>query len=295
MVKLPVKTDGIYTALFTPYTADDKVDLKKLRMLLHHEIESGVEGVYCCGSSGEGLLLDTDERKAVIETVADEVGGKLPFIVHTGALSTRTAIDLSRHAEKNGASAVSLIPPIYYHYTMDEIGQYYTDAAAAVNLGVIVYNIPQFTGVSFSKKNAFLASKKIMGIKHTSMNLYDLERIKQAFPDKIIFNGFDEIYLSAMAAGATATIGTTVNVCPKLFKSIREAFRNKDIEKAQKLQHLLNGLIETLVNTSVFPAAKYCLTLQGIDVGSCRKPFAPLTDEQKEMVKKTLDTIREYV
>jgi N-acetylneuraminate lyase len=295
MVALPVKKDGIYTALFTPYTDDDKVDLKKLVQLLRYETEHGIEGVYCCGSSGEGLLLDSEERKAIVSAVADEIGGKLPFIVHTGALSTKVAVELSNHAQKNGASAVSLIPPIYYHYTTEEIGQFYTDVASSIDLGVIVYNIPQFTGISFSKENSFLKSSKIIGIKHTSMNLYDLERIRQAFPEKIIFNGFDEIYLSSLAAGASATIGTTVNICPKLFKNIRESFAAGDIARAQKLQCVLNNLIEALVRTSVFPAAKYCLTLQGIDAGSCRKPFAPLSSRQKAQVEKAFSPIKAYL
>ena len=118
------------------------------------------------------------------EVVAQEVGSKVPFLVHTGALSTREAVALSKHAQKSGASAVSLIPPIYYKYKQEEIFQYYKDVVDSVDLGVIVYNIPQFTGISFSKENNILADEKIVGIKHTSMNLFELERMKQAFPKK---------------------------------------------------------------------------------------------------------------
>jgi len=287
--------NGVYSALFSPLGRQGELDKEKLKTLIHHEIASGAEGFYCCGSSGEGLLLETEERKAVAEIVAGEVQDRLPFIVHTGALSTRAAIDLSVHAKKCGASAVSLIPPIYYNYSVNEIEQYYTDILNTVDIGVIVYNIPQFTSISFSKKNVFLNDKRIIGIKHTSMNLYDLERIKQAFPDKIIFNGFDEIFLSGLSAGADAAIGLTINIFPKLFIAIREEFHKGNISGAKGLQLLINDFIEVILGAGVFPAAKYCMTLQGIDIGPCRKPFAPLSEENKKQVKEALEKVKAWI
>jgi N-acetylneuraminate lyase len=273
-----IKKDGIYAALVSPCSDQEKLDVAKLRALIRFELEHGVDGLYCCGSSGEALLLDTAERKTLVEVVAEEVGGKIPFIVHTGSLSTRNAIELSKHAEDNGAAAVSLIPPVYYKYTGDEIAQYYRDVMGAINLGVVVYNIPHLTGISFSKNTDFLKDSQIVGIKHTSINLYDLERICRAFPDKTVFNGFDELWLCGLLSGATASIGTMVNICPKMFKRIQDAFKRQDIPTARELQQILNDFIEIIVEAGVFPAAKYCLTLLGIDVGPCRKPFAPLGD-----------------
>ncbi|WP_320128230.1 dihydrodipicolinate synthase family protein [uncultured Sphaerochaeta sp.] len=295
MVEKPFKENGIYSALVTPFTKTRELDLPKLKELVRFERSRGVEGFYCCGSSGEGLLLEKTERMAIVETVAKEVGKDIPFIVHTGSLGTREAIALSLHAQECGAAAVSLIPPIYYHYSQKEVNQYYADVIDSIDLGVIVYNIPQFTGISFSKGNPLLENEKVVGIKHTSMNLYELERISQAFPAKTIFNGFDEIWLYSMAAGATATIGTTVNICPRIFGLIREAFEKNDILTAQILQHDLNDFIESLVTTGIFSSTKYCMTLQGIDVGPCRKPFDILDEEQKLQVKQALDKMQKYL
>jgi N-acetylneuraminate lyase len=287
--------NGIYSALFTPYGAGGEPDLEKLRALIRYQLEHGVEGFYCCGSSGEGLLMEPEERKKVIETVAGEAGDKVPFIVHTGALSTRTAIELSVHAKKCGASAVAMIPPIYYQYSIAEIEQYYTDVINSVDIGVIVYNIPQFTGISFSKKNVFLKENRIIGIKHTSMNLYDMERIRRAFPDKVIFNGHDEIWFYGLAAGADAIIGTTTNIFPRLFKEIREEFRQGNIQKAQDLQHHVNDFVEAIVEVDVFPSAKYCMSLLGIDLGHCRKPFAPLSGEGKKKMREALEKVSSWL
>jgi len=295
MVNMPVKTDGIYSALFSPVTKTDELDIQALKNLIRYEIDHGIEGLYCCGSSGEALLLSKEERMKVVEVVAEETAGKIPFIVHTGALGTREAISLSQHAEKMGASAVSLIPPIYYNYKQSEISQYYKDVVHSIDLGVIVYNIPQFTGISFSKDNDLLKEDRIVGIKHTSMNLYELERMHQVFSDKTIFNGFDEIWLYSMAAGAKATIGTTVNICPPIFKGIQKAFLEGQLAEAARLQSKLNQFIEILVKINVFPAAKYCMTLLGIDIGPCRKPFDLLTHDQKGAIKGALDLISDYL
>jgi N-acetylneuraminate lyase len=290
-----INRNGIYLALFTPFDAGGVPELGKLCALIRYQLEHGVEGFYCCGSSGEGMLLDPEERKKIIETVAGEAGDKVPFVVHTGALSTRTAIELSVHAKKCGATAVSMIPPIYYQYSAAEIEQYYMDVVNSVDIGVIVYNIPQFTGISFSKKNGFLQNPRIIGIKHTSMNLYDMERIRQAFPGKIIFNGHDEIWLYGLAAGADAAIGTTTNIFPKLFKEIREEFRQGNISRAQELQHYVNEFVEAIVEVGVFPGAKYCMSLLGIDLGPCRKPFAPLSGEGKNKMNEALEKVKPWL
>lgn len=285
----------IISALVTPMKEDRSIDFDALEALVQFEMDQGVEGFYCCGSSGEGLLLSVDERKAVAQRVASASSRRVPMYVHTGSLGTREAIELSVHAQTVGAEAVSLIPPIYYHYSQEEIAGYYQDVADAVDLGVIVYNIPQFTGISFSKGSPLLMNPKIVGIKHTSMNLYELERLEQAFPQKTLFNGFDEIFLSSLAAGAQSTIGTTVNVCPKLFKAIYEDFLSNNMASAQARQHLLNSYIEAMVKEGIFSAVKYSMTLLGVPCGPCRKPMKALDAEAKTRIETALHQLDAYL
>lgn len=285
--------EGIYSALITPYDKNGNVSVDSLIDIINYEKQLGVEGFYCCGSSGEGLLLSDDERIKIVDVVAKHAGS-LPYIVHTGALSTRSSIKLSKHAESAGASAVSMIPPIYYKYTQEEIEKNYLNVADEINIGMIVYNIPQFTNISFNQNSPILKNEKIIGIKNTSNNLYELERIKKAYPDKILFNGFDEIYHSSLVAGATATIGTTVNIIPNIYKKIRENFKEGNVKEAQYYQTKANDFIEALVENSVFPATKYCLDLLGFKAGPCRGPFSPLTIKQKGAVEIALKEVREY-
>lgn len=282
---------AIYSALTTPFSKDESLNVEALRKLVQYELDNGVEGFYCCGSSGEGLLLSLDERKKVLETVIEEVNGKVPVISHIGTVATKDVIELAKHARSVGADAVSMIPPYYYNFSMNEIIEYYLDVVNEVNdIPVIVYNIPQFTGVSFNKNNAgrLLENDHVIGIKHTSTDLFGLERMKHDFPEKVYFNGFDEIFLSGLTAGANAAIGTTVNLYPKTFRRLMDLYDQGDIEKARKVQTLINHRVEEMVNVGIFSAVKYIFEKIGIDCGTCRRPFAKLTDEQKSKLDKLI-------
>lgn len=274
----------VFSALVTPMAEDESILYESLRQLVNYQLAQGVEGFYCCGSSGEGLLLSLEERKAILECVLREAGGRVPVISHVGTIRTADAVSLAKHARSAGASAVSLIPPYYYRFSMDEIIAYYEEVIrAADGLPVIVYNIPQFTGVEFSKSNAakLLENPGIIGVKHTSSNLYSLERMHAAYPNLVLFNGFDEQYLAALAMGATATIGTTVNCFTSLFLKTRELFLQNRMQEAQQVQNIINANVEEMCKYDIFSAAKYIMTRKGIECGACRKPFKPLSEEAK--------------
>jgi N-acetylneuraminate lyase len=284
------RMSGIFSALITPMNSDGQIQYFALEELIEAQLSDGVEGFYVCGSSGEALLLSISERKMVLNAVQKAVAGRVPVIAHVGTIRTDEAIDLARHAADAGVDAVSLIPPYYYHFTMEEILGYYEDVASAVpGLPIIVYNIPQFTGVSFNKDNAarLLDNPQVIGI-HTSQNLYDLERIRNAYPNKILFNGFDEQFLAALSMGADATIGTTVNVFAPLFVHLRQYFLKGNIKAAHTQQALINVNIEAMLKIGIFNAVKYACTVRGIECGSCRAPFRPLSDQDKDIVRSLL-------
>ena len=284
----------IYSALEIPMNGDESVNHENLRRLVEYELYEGVEGFYCSGSSGEGLLLTLKERKEVLETVVDQVNGRVPVIPQIGTIRTRDVIELAEHAAGLGLQMASMIPPYYYKFSMEEITGYYRDVLEAVpELGIIVYNIPQFTGIEFDKENAFelLSMPGIVGVKHTSHNLYSLERMKAAFPDLILFNGFDEQFAGSLAMGADAAIGTTVNVFAPLFRKVRSLMEAGDMAGALGCQKEINRRVEIMCRYGIFNAVKYILTKRGIDCGTCRKPFGKLGEE----AKRALDSIAESV
>lgn len=288
---------GIISAVVTPMHADESVNYAALETLAHAQLARGVEGFYCCGSSGEGPLLRFDERKQVLATLVNAAQGKVPVIAHVGTPRTQDAVELAKSAEQDGASAVSLVPPYYYKYSREEIIAYYRRVLDAISIPVILYNIPQFTGVELDSLTAetLLGDEQVLGVKHTSHNLYSLERMIARYPDKVFFNGFDEIFLSSLAAGATATVGTTVNLQPELFLALRTAFRQGDIPKAQRLQQQINEVVENLVARGVFQSAKYLAGKGVVDTGPTREPFVALTATQREDLDALHQRLQGYI
>ncbi|WP_312774100.1 dihydrodipicolinate synthase family protein [Atlantibacter hermannii] len=288
---------GIISAVVTPMHADESVNYAALETLAHAQLARGVEGFYCCGSSGEGPLLRFDERKQVLATLVNAAQGKVPVIAHVGTPRTQDAVELAKSAEQDGASAVSLVPPYYYKYSREEIIAYYRRVLNAISIPVILYNIPQFTGVELDSltAEALLGDEQVLGVKHTSHNLYSLERMIARYPDKVFFNGFDEIFLSSLAAGATATVGTTVNLQPELFLALRTAFRQGDIPKAQRLQQQINEVVENLVARGVFQSAKYLAGKGVVDTGPTREPFVALTATQREELDALHQRLQGYI
>ena len=290
----------LMAAVATPYDDAGAVATPVLATLVEDYVARGVEGIYCCGSSGEGLLLTADERTAVVETAVAASDARIPVVAHVGALSTREATDLARRAERAGASAVSMIPPIYYSFGADAILDHYRAVLDAVDLPLIIYNIPQFTGTEFNvdSAGALLADPRVIGIKQTAHNMYALERMKAAFPAKAYINGFDEVFVPALAAGARGTIGTTVGLQVELFRAARGLLDAGDIGGAQRVQSRINHVISELVAVDVFPAAKYLSGRSARGAGSlgdCRMPFRTLSAADRVRLDRLAATLDDYL
>jgi N-acetylneuraminate lyase len=297
MVSNIEKFGRVFSALVTPMNADESVNHEALGQLVEMQLDRGVEGFYCCGSSGEGLLLDLYERKAIVETVIAAASGRAPVIAHVGTIRTADAVALARAAEDSGADAVSLIPPYYYRFTTEEVLGYYNDVLAHTGLPVVIYNIPQFTQIQFDKVVAgpLLDQDRVLGVKHTAHDLYSLERMCAAYPEKVFFNGFDEIYLSSLSAGARATIGTTVNVQPELFLEVRRLFQAGDVAAARIVQEQINDTVEALVAQGVFQSAKYLAGVGRVNTGNLRAPFRALDASQRVELDALLTRVQSNI
>ncbi|WP_165216354.1 dihydrodipicolinate synthase family protein [Schaalia sp. ZJ1691] len=275
---------GLFAAIATPMNADESLDLDRLGALVDQYIADGVEGIYCCGSSGEGLLLSEDERVDMTRVVVDAAAGRVPVVAHVGALSTGEAIRLAHRSENCGVDALSMIPAVYYTYSREVIRDHYRAVMDATEIPMLIYNIPQFTGTEFTLENAreLLDDPRIVGVKHTAHNMYSLERMVSSFPEKTFINGFDEVFLSAMAVGAQGSIGTTIGLQLPLFMAVRSLWNAGDVQAARRVQSQINEVIETLVAIDVFPAAKYLSGVRSIgNLGDCRRPFKPLSEEDR--------------
>ena len=283
------KFDGIFTALLTPFDKNDCVNTKALSELVKFNLEMGVRGFYVTGSTGEAFLLSTEERKLVMETVKN-AAPDATLIAHIGSPRAKEALELAKYAKELGYDAISSVAPIYYKYSFDEIKNYYYRLADTGELPMLVYHIPTFSGVNLGlgEMRQFLCDDRFMGIKYTSNDFFMLEQCKSSFPDKIVYNGFDEMFLCGLSMGADGAIGSTYNFMADKFVKIHELFKAGNIAEAQKLQIKANEIIALLCKVGVMPAEKEVLTLLGYDMGDCRHPFSPLSDEARKLVKEQI-------
>jgi len=290
-----LKLTGILPAILTPFDKDGTVNTAVIRDVLEFHLAGGVSGFYVCGSTGEGLLLSEDERRLVAETVIDQVKGRVPVVVHVGAIATKSARALAAHAEEAGADGISSIPPIYFSVGAEGVKQYYAQIAGASSLPFYVYNIPGATGINVGvdmMRDLLVAVPTLRGMKYTAYNLFEMGRVIELDGGRLnVLSGPDEMMIAAQAMGADGAIGSTYNVLPRLFVQAYEAFNAGDLATARELQSKGNWAINTFLQFPSLSALKEMMRLIGFDCGSARPPNLALTDEQKGRLREMLQEI----
>lgn len=284
------KYRGVFPAFYACY--DDKGDIspERTQNLVNFYLSKGVKGLYVGGSSGECIYQTIEERKLVLESVMKAAKGKMTIIAHIGCPSTRHSVELAKHAEKCGVDALSSIPPIYFTLSDASVEKYWEEMATATKLDFFIYNIPQTTNYNLpsSVYKNLLKLPQVVGVKNSSPVTLDIMKRKmEASKEVIVFNGPDEQYISGRIMGADGGIGGTYGIMPELYLKLEELYVNKDIQKAQELQMLLNEFIIVLVSgkAHLYSYAKAVLKLRGIDVGTARPPLHPVTPEDQPKIE----------
>lgn len=266
--------DGIFAALLTPFAADESIDRQAIAGLVEFQVGQGIDGLYVGGSSGEAMMQSREERAGFLTDVAAANQGRLKLIAHVGAIATADALALADVAEQAGYQAISAIPPFYYDFSRAEVLAHYFEIVERSALPLIVYNFPARTsGFTFAELGQLLGHERIVGVKHTSSDMFQLERIRRQHPQALVYNGYDEMCLAGLAMGAHGAIGTTFNYMGDLFVQLRADFAAGRLDEARGLQAMANVLIEALIEVGVLPGSRTVLELMGVQVGQCRRPF----------------------
>jgi N-acetylneuraminate lyase len=282
---------GLLAALVTPFDSEGKLKTGELKKLVRFLIKKGVDGFYTAGSAGEAFLLSLEERREILRAVLEENNGEKLVIAHVGHISTAFASELASDARSQGADAVSAISPFYYKFGFEEIKNYYFDIIEASGMPMFVYNFPDFSGFSLTpeKLNVLCGNKLIAGVKFTSSNFFDLERMKTRNPNLAIWNGYDEMLLSGLSAGADGGIGSTYCCLLPLIRGIYDNFTVKEIHEAQRFQQRVNACIEVICRHGVFASIKVMLGFEGLSFGDCRKPFKKITARGVKELKEVYE------
>lgn len=280
---------NVTVALNTPFKENGDVDLDTTRKLVNYLYNKGIKSLYVCGSTGEGFLLDNEERKAVVEAVCEEVKGKMTIIVHVGCASTKHACELASHAEKCGAHATSAVPSVYYRLGEESVYTHWTEITKASDLPFFIYNIPQLTGFNLSDSllRKMCENPKVIGVKCSSDPAHDIARFKAiGGEDFIVFNGPDEQYLAGRMMGADAGIGGTYAGMPELYLKLEDLIQRNEFDKAKKLQGIMLQYVYRMCSFgSLYGCVKSLIKLDGLDIGVPRLPFLPVKSEDERLIE----------
>jgi 4-hydroxy-tetrahydrodipicolinate synthase len=289
---MTTQLSGVLTALSTPFTQDETLDVATLRNVVDRSIDAGVDGVVAAGSTGEVGALSSEERLLLIETVIEHTAGRVPVVAQTGATSTAEAIRLSQAAEKAGADVLMLITPYYEPLSLEETVAYIKDVAGSVELPIMLYNIPAVTGVNLDPATVRSLAEDVPNIRYIKDSSANWEQALQLIhhhSDVIgTFIGWDAYLYSALAEGAAGVMAGTANVVPEEIVAVARLIAEGDLIGAREQWNALYPVIDALLSVPFIPSVKAGLALRGLPAGSPRRPTADLGGDDLARLKQAL-------
>ncbi len=279
---------GSYVALVTPMRADGALDEDAFRAFVDWQIGQGTDGIVPVGTTGESPTLSHAEHQRVVEIAVEVSAGRVPVIAGAGSNCTAEAIELTRHAKSAGAAAALVVTPYYNRPTQEGMFLHFSAIADAVDLPVIIYNIPPRSVVDMSVDTMARLARhpNIVGVKDATANLarplHTRRRCGTAFCQ---MSGEDHTALAFLAAGGAGCISVTANVAPRLCAEMHDAWQGGDTERAMAIQDRLLPLHDAMFVESSPGPVKYAASLLGHGTDHCRLPLAPVSEATRAQVR----------
>ena len=281
---------GSLVALITPFR-DGKVAEKAFQNFVDWQIEQGTEGVVPCGTTGESPTLSHAEHKRVVELCVEVAKGRVPVVAGTGSNSTEEAIDFTRHAKQAGADAALVVTPYYNKPTQEGLYQHYKAITEAVDLPIIIYNIPARCVIDMSVATMARLAKlpNIVGVKDATNDLARPLRTRAAIgPEFSMLSGEDATAIAFMGQGGDGCISVTANVAPRACADMHQAWRRGETATAMKINERLLPLHDALFCETSPAPVKYACSLLGKSTSDVRLPLVPASAQAQEQVRAAM-------
>lgn len=284
---------GCFTALVTPFGQDGELDLPALRRLAEWQIESGINGIVPCGTTGESVTLSMDEYRSVIETVADVAAGRVPVIAGAGGNDTAKTIKLAKLAIESGAEALLSVSPYYNKPSPKGLVAHYSAIAEAVDVPLILYNVPGRTSSNMQAETTLQLAEvsTIIGIKEASGDLAQIMEICRCRPDGFaVVSGDDALALPIIACGGDGVISVVSNEIPAEFTALIQAALQGDLGRARQIQNKYLPLMHcNFIEANPIPV-KTALALMGRLEEIFRLPLTTMDPANREQLNTELKT-----
>ncbi|MCH7895902.1 MAG: 4-hydroxy-tetrahydrodipicolinate synthase [candidate division NC10 bacterium] len=281
---------GSIVAMVTPFR-DGQVDEAKIRELVEFHVKNGTDAIVPCGTTGESPTLSHEEHKKVVEVTIAAAAGRVPVVAGTGSNSTAEAIALTQHAKKAGADGVLMVCPYYNKPTQKGLIAHYKAVAEAVDIPIIMYNIPGRTGVNMLPDTvATLAElQNIVGMKEASGSLEQMTEVISLCGEQItVVSGDDTLTLPLMVVGGKGVISVIANILPKETAELTHAALNGDWKRAKELHLRLFPLCKAMFYETNPGPVKTAMQILGRINGELRLPLAPMSEANREKLQKAL-------
>lgn len=284
---LPFTGSGV--AIVTPF-GGDKTNYDALGELIEWNISGGTDAIIICGTTGEASTMPDSEHLAAIEYTVKKVAGRIPVIAGTGSNETRHAVELSKKAEEIGVDGLLQVTPYYNKTTQKGLIAHFGAIADAVNIPIILYNVPSRTGVNISIPVLKELAKRdnIVAIKEASGNISYTAQVAAEVPELYIYSGNDDMIVPVMSLGGKGVISVLANVMPKETHEMCQAYFDGDCKKATKMQLDLLDLVNALfIEVNPIPV-KTALNLMGKNAGNLRLPLVDMADDTLAKLKAVM-------
>ena len=293
-----LRLKGLIAAAYTPFQNDGSLKLNCVAEIVEHLLKDGIQGIYVCGSTGEGPSLTTEERRSVAEAYVQAADGSVPVIVQVGHNSLTDSRDLAAHAQQIGADAISATCPAYFplNNLTQLVGCMSNVASAAPNLPFYYYHIPIRTGLQFDMVEFLeLGSRRIpnlTGLKYSDTTIHGFQACLEFDPTRFeVAWGCDEMLLAALSVGAQTAIGTTYNFAAPHYLRLIAAFHEGRIDEARELQSQVVHMARTIAQFPFHPGLREAFRMVGVDVGPSRLPQQSLSPHEVEALRERLQQI----
>jgi 4-hydroxy-tetrahydrodipicolinate synthase len=280
---------GLTVALVTPFK-DGKVDEAGLKRIVDFHIESGTDCVSPVGTTGESPTLTHDEHERVIAVVCEHAAGRIKVMAGSGSNSTAEAVRLTKYARKCGATGALLVAPYYNKPTQEGFYQHYKAVAEAVDLPIVLYNIPGRTAKNMEPETICRIAElsTVVAIKESTGSMDQSSQVLSG-SKLTLLSGDDSLTLPLMSLGGSGVVSVVGNIVPKDVKAMIAAWNSGEVKTAQQRHHKLFPLCRDLLGLATNPIPiKAAMKELGRDAGDVRLPLTPLTDSELQKLRKTL-------
>lgn len=282
------------TVLITPFTSNDEFNEKGLRENIDWLISEGVHGLIATGSTSEFASLSDEELKQVIRVTVEQASRRVPVMAGTAANSTKKTIELTQYAQSVGADAALIVSPFYGLPSQEELFEHYKSVSQNVDIQIMLYNNPWFSGVDMTPETiaALAVFSNIQFVKESSADMRRVHEIQRLCGDNLeVWCGWDDLALECFLMGCPGWVCPTSNFLPKFCAELFERTEERNYESAREMYFKLLPFLQYLESGQLVAKAKEALNMIGKAGGTPRRPFLPLTSEQKAELETMLQSI----